>query len=137
MTLDELIDRTWAAMHVAPFRRSFLGSRAVAEIVMLAVLHCPDASLRDARGRQRVEAEVAAEWERAVLDGYTLRRAKARAEAMTSRGWAVWWTVCLPWGVFVVVRFVLEIWKAGEIDIATMHEACGWRRSRTGKRAHG
>lgn len=136
MTLDELIDRTWSAMHVAPFRRAFLGSPAVSELVMLAVLHCPDASLRDARGRARVERDIVAEWERTVLDGFTLRRTKAYADAMARRGWAVWWNVCLPWGAFVVVRFVLELWKAGDVNIAAMHEACGWR-TRTGSRSAG
>jgi len=137
VTLDDLIDRTWAALQVAPFRRAFLGFPAIAEIVMLAVLHCPDASLRAARGRNRVESEIAAEWERAVLDGFTLRRAEAHAKSSTRRGWAVWWHVCLPWAAFVVVRFVLELWKAGELDIERMHEACGWRKARTGKRNKG
>lgn len=137
MTLDDLIDRTWAAMEVAPFRRAFLGQRTISELVMLAALHFPEASLRAAGGRRKAEREIIAAWERIVIDGFTIRRANTFSEAMARRGWAVWWNVCLPWAAFVVVRFALEIWKAGEIDIAALHDACGWRRAGTERKREG
>lgn len=119
-------------MGVAPFRRAFLGERAVAELVMLAVLHFPEASLRDADGRDRVERQILSMWERTVVDGFTLRRPRAHTEAMTRRGWAVWWTVCLPWGAYAVTTFLLELWRVGDVDVAALHDAYGWRSRGTG-----
>jgi hypothetical protein len=123
--LDTIIDRVWAALRPALFRRAMIGSVGIAELTMLAVRHCPSAALQAAHGNEGQMQLVLQQWEQLVHAGFAFNATRRNAEMSHSYG-AVRWVVVVPWAVQLVVLFVCELVVQGEVDIDKLHKECGW-----------
>jgi len=124
MTVDELIDDTWNALRPSLLRRSMLGRKRCAELVMHTLAVFPD---REYYAMQAAEGSAAdrrlrVETEERVHD----RMRNSVAAEPGVYGFAIM-SLVMMWAVSAVVQYLLAQWWKQRFNAGDFRREYGWK----------
>jgi hypothetical protein len=125
MTLDELIDATWTSLKPSLFRRTILGRRRCAELVMLACANFPDRELVSCTKDSARDKELRKELTDIVAAKY--RQSAASRDEHDAYG-MVFMSVVLFWAASAIVQYLVLQWWKKHFDAAAIRKQYGWAR---------